>query len=127
MVRMAPNQPGCTLHTIYPHCTHIGGMLSLCHCTPYQQSTSFPLLPMASHIGPREYASPAPMRHHNPFPFPCYPWYPIFGPREYASPTPMRHHNPFPFPCYPWYPIFGPREYASPTPMRHHDPFPLFH
>ena len=27
-----------------------------------------PQLPMASHIGPHEYASPAPMRHHNPFP-----------------------------------------------------------
>ena len=27
-----------------------------------------PRLPMASHIGPCEYTSPAPMRHHNPFP-----------------------------------------------------------
>ena len=49
---------------LYP----FGGVLSLCHCTPYQQSTSSPQLPMASHIGPHEYASPAPMRHHNPFP-----------------------------------------------------------
>ena len=54
---------------LYP----FGGMLSLCHCTPYQQSTSSPQLPMASHIGPREYAPPAPMRHHNPFPLPLRP------------------------------------------------------
>ena len=45
-----------------------GGMLSLCHCTPYQQSTSSPQLPMASHIGLREYVSPAPMRYQSPFP-----------------------------------------------------------
>ena len=49
---------------LYP----FGGMLSLRHCTPYQQSTSSPQLPMASHIGPREYASPAPMRYQSPFP-----------------------------------------------------------
>ena len=49
---------------LYP----FGGMLSLCHCTPYQQSTSSPQLPMASHIGPREYASPAAMRYQSPFP-----------------------------------------------------------
>ena len=55
-----------------------------------------PQLPMASHIGPCEYASPAPMRHHNPSPCPCDPWYPIFGPHEYASPTPMRYPSPFP-------------------------------
>ena len=49
-------------------CTHIEGMRSLRHCTPYQWNTPSPLLPLVSHIGPREYASPAPMRHHNPFP-----------------------------------------------------------
>ena len=54
---------------LYP----FGGMLSLRHCTPYQQSTSSPQLPMASHIGLHEYASPAPMRHHNPFPLPLRP------------------------------------------------------
>ena len=54
---------------LYP----FGGMLSLHHCTPYQQSTSSPQLPMASRIGPCENASPAPMRHHNPFPLPLRP------------------------------------------------------
>ena len=51
-----------------PLCIHIEGMRSLRHCTPYQWNTLSPQLPMVSHIGPREYASPAPMRHHNPFP-----------------------------------------------------------
>ena len=32
-----------------------------------------PSYPMVSHIGLREYASPAPMRHHNPFPLPLRP------------------------------------------------------
>ena len=53
---------------VIPYCTHIGGMLSLRHCTPYQQSKSSPQLPIASHIGPREYASPAPKRYLSPFP-----------------------------------------------------------
>ena len=33
------------------------------HRTPF-----IPFYSMVSHIGPREYTSPAPMRHHNPFP-----------------------------------------------------------
>ena len=33
------------------------------HRTPF-----IPFYPMVSHIGPREYASSAPTRHHNPFP-----------------------------------------------------------
>ena len=33
------------------------------HRTPF-----IPFYPMVSHIGLREYTSPAPMRHHNPFP-----------------------------------------------------------
>ena len=68
MVRMAPRPTRLhTAHHLSP-CYPMEGMHSLHHCTPYQWNTLFPLLPMVSHIGPREYASPAPMRHHNPFP-----------------------------------------------------------
>ena len=58
---------------VNPLLYQFGGMLSLCHCTPYQESTSSPQLPMASHIGPHEYVSPTPMRHHNPFHLPLRP------------------------------------------------------
>ena len=81
---------------VNPLLYQFGGMLSLCHCTPYQQSTSSPQLPMASHIGPREYVSPAPMRHHNPFPLPLWTLVSHIGPREYTSPAPMRYPSPFP-------------------------------
>ena len=41
--------------------------------------------------------APRPTRLHTAHHLsPFTPWYPHIGPREYTSPTPMRHHNPFP-------------------------------
>ena len=63
-----PDQPGCTPHTIYPrwwfHYGEDGPPTNqVAHRTPF-----IPFYPMVSHIGPREYASPTPIRHHSPFP-----------------------------------------------------------
>ena len=63
-----PDQPGCTPHTIYPLVTPWKECVAYAIAPPTNGIHFSPLLPMVSHIGPREYTSPAPMRRHNPFP-----------------------------------------------------------
>ena len=56
-----------------------------------------PHLPMASHIGPREYAVTRSNETPQSLPLAlATPGIPYLDPHEYASPAPMRYQSPFP-------------------------------